>query len=147
MIDSLDALKTGVGEALDAALKDLGEPNPDSWRACALTCRNVILDLGRSLWLATAESYHSQLAGRTFDMKGERERNRLCAFIDHHYRLAKQADTKARLTELEEVVRSIYKRGSKGKRRVRHEEAQKLVVDTFALVRDLDQLTGLEPVK
>lgn len=147
VIDSLDALKTGVGQELAAAVEALSGANPALWAGSALICRNVILALGRSLWLRTDESYQSQLAGRTLDMKGEKEVNRLSAYVDHHHRVAKDGDTKRRLAELDELARSIYERGSKGKRRVRHEEARKLVVDAFELVQELDQLTGLEPVE
>lgn len=147
VIDSLDALKTGVGEELAGALKDLAEPNPALWAGSALICRNVILALGRSLWLRTDESYDSELAGRSLDLKGEKELNRLSAFIDYHHRLAEDENTKKRLAELDELARDIYARGSKGKRPVRHEEAQKLVIDSFELVRELDRLSALEPIK
>jgi len=147
VIDSLDALETGVGNELAGAVEALASPNPALWAGSALICRNVILALGRSLWLRPGESYDSELAERSLDLKGERERNRVSAFIDWHYRLAQDENTKKRLGELDELARGIYERGSKGKRRVRHEEAEKLVVDTFELVRDLDQLTGLKAVE
>ena len=146
VIDTLDALKSSVGQELAGALEALRSPNPALWAGSALICRNVILALGRSLWQAKGDSYHSGLAGRALDMKGEKEVNRLRAFIDYHHSRAKDEKTKARLVELDALVPSIYKQGSKGKRRVRHEEAQKLVIDTFELVADLDRLTGLRPV-
>lgn len=147
VLDSLDALRTDVRQELMAALENLTSPNPAAWSATALVCRNVVLALGRTLWPVKAESYESALAGKKLDLKGEREVNRLSAWIDHHWKKANEGG-KTRLKSLDALARSIYKRGSKGKQQgqVRHEEGQKLVVDTFELVADLDRLVGLQPV-
>lgn len=147
VLESLDALRTDVRGEFAVALENLNSSNPANWSACALVCRNVVMALGRTLWTARASSYESMLAGKDLTLKGEKEVNRLSAFIDHHWRSAnKQA--KQRLAELDVLARSVYERGSKGKQqgKVRHEEAQKLVVDTFELVAELDRLVGLSPI-
>ncbi len=53
----------------------------------------------------------------------------------------------AQLERLPALVERIYSKGSQGKQRIRHAEAQQLVVDAFDLVSSLDALAGLEPVQ
>lgn len=145
--DNLDALATGVGQELLSALQLLRSNNPADWSAAALVCRNVILKLGRTLFLERADEYESALAGRPLNLKGERELNRLCAFIDQHWREADDS-AKRELERLEALARHIYSTASRGKRgtELRHAEAQQLVIDTFELVVSLGRLVGLEPL-
>lgn len=148
VINSLDALETGVGQELLSALGLIKSLNPADWSAAALVCRNVILKLGRTLFPAQLDTYQSSLAGKTLNLKGEKELNRLCAFIDCHWR---QADdpSKRELERLDELARLAYGRASQGKRgtELRHADAQQLVVDTFDLVSSLGSLVGFEPVE
>lgn len=146
VIDNLDALDTGVGQELVSALGLLRSDNPADWSAAALVCRNVILQLGRTLFPSEEETYESQLLGKSLDLKGEREKNRLTAFVDWHWRQA-EAGVKKKLEQLSSLLDRVYSKGSQGKQRLRHAEAQQLVVDTFDLVSSLDALTELEPVK
>lgn len=147
VLESLDALETNVREELVAALENLSSPNPGAWSACALVCRNVVLALGRTLFTVAVESYESELDGKTLNLKGQKELNRLLAFIDFHWRQAPEA-TKPELNRLGTLAASIYGRGSAGKDqgKVRHEQAQQLAVDAFDLVASLNKLTGLEPI-
>ena len=145
VIDNLDALDTGVGQELGSALGLLRSDNPADWSAAALVCRNVILQLGRTLFPSEEETYESQLVGKSLGLKGEREKNRLTAFVDWHWRQA-EAGVKKKLEQLPSLVERIYSKGSQGKQRLRHTEAQQLVVDAFDLVSSLDGLVGLEPV-
>lgn len=148
VINSLDALETGVGQELLSALGLIKSQNPADWSAAALVCRNVILKLGRTLFPAQLDTYESSLAGKTLNLKGEKELNRLCAFIDCHWR---QADdpSKRELERMDELARLAYGRASRGKRgtELRHADAQQLVVDTFDLVSSLGSLVGFEPVQ
>ena len=79
------------------------------------------------------------------DVKMNKEKNRLLAYIDHFYRTA-SIDIQKILEEAEKLVNSIYNEGSKAKRQIRREEAQELLVDTFHFVDLLDRATGLEPI-
>jgi hypothetical protein len=146
VVDSLEALQTGVGEELLAALGNLRGENPANWALAALACRNVILKLGRTLLVSDEEVYQSELAGRPLNLRGEMEKNKLCAFIDWHFRRSADESVKSELKRLDEVVRNIYEKGSKGKSTTRHGEAQQLVIDTFDFVSALERLTGLQPV-
>jgi len=146
VVASLEALQTGVGEELLAALGNLRSSNPANWALAALACRNVVLKLGRTLLVSDEEVYQSELAGRRLNLRGEMEKNRLCAFIDWHFRRSADESVKSELKRLDEAVRSIYEKGSKGKSTTRHGEAQQLVIDTFDFVSGLERLTGLQPV-
>lgn len=145
VVGSLDALETGVGQELVAALANLGRDNPANWCATGLLCRNVVMKLGRTLWQAPAQTWDSELHGRTLQISSDKELNRLRAWLDHHYRQS-DPETKKRLRELDELATGVYQRGSKGKRALRHAEAQQLVVDTFELVKALEDLTDLQTV-
>jgi hypothetical protein len=145
VVGALEALQSGVGEELLAALGNLRTDNPAHWALSALACRNAILKLGRTLFVSSQETYDSELAQRPLKLGGEMEKNKLCAFIDWHFRLADEP-TKSELKRLEQLVRNIYEVGSKGKSATRHAEAQQLVIDTFDLVNGLERLTGLQPV-
>lgn len=148
VVHNLDALATGVGQELLAALGLLRSTNPADWSAAAVVCRNVILKLGRTLFPLVADNYDSALAGRTLDLTGEKEKNRLCAFIDCHWRDA-DGTGKRELERLDQLARRIYDEASRGKRgtELRHAEAQQLVVDAYELVSSLGGLVGLEPVE
>ena len=148
VLDSMDALSTDFRQELVAALENLSSPNPAAWSGAALLCRNVVLSLGRTLFTVSIDSYESELDGKTLDLKGQKELNRLLAFIDRHWRKATN-ENRAELETLGVLAASIYGRGSAGKERgkVRHEQAQQLVVDAFELVAGLNKLTGLEPIE
>lgn len=145
VVGSLEALESGVGEELLAALGNLRTDNPANWALAALACRNVVLKLGRTLFVSDQETYDSELAQRPLKLGAEMEKNKLGAFIDWHFRSATKS-AKSELKRLEQLARSIYERGSKGKSATRHAEAQQLVIDTFELVSGLERLTGLHPV-
>jgi len=119
--------------------------NPADWSAAALQCRNVVQELGRTLFPVDFPEYESKMLGKTLGLRGEREKNRLSAYIDHHWGNADEKQRKD-FVRCSRLVESIYAKGSGGKRRVRRDEAQALVVDTFELVATLDDTTGLEPV-
>ncbi len=146
VLDSLEALDSGVREELVAALENLSSPNPAAWAAAALVCRNVVLALGRNLWPATSDEYESQMEGRPLDLKGEREVNRLRAYIDYNWRTSDD-EARATLQELCGLARNVYERGSAGKQQgaMTHAGTQELVIDTFRLVAGLRKLTGLRP--
>lgn len=145
VVDSLETLQTGVGEELLAALGNLRSDNPANWCAAGLLCRNVVMKLGRTLWQAPGETCDSELHGRALQIGGDKELNRLRAWLDYQYRRS-EPEAKERLRELDDLAAGIYHRGSKGKRALRHAEAQQLVVDTFELVKGFEDLTGLQPV-
>lgn len=146
VLDSLDALDTEFGSDLSAALDRLASTNPSNWKLSALGCRNVLLKLGRHLWLAPDEEYESSLLGMTLTLKGDREKNKLSAYIDRHWQASSDPE-KTLLQEAHDLVTPIYDRGSKGKSdQISHAEAEKLVRDTFRLVDLLRQTTGMAPI-
>ena len=147
VVESLDALETGVGQELLAALSRLGTTNPADWAVSALACRNVILALGRTLFPLRAGTHYCVMLGRDLQLKGERELNWLTAFIDLQWQKADD-DKKKELQELAELGRRIYKTGSRGKNKtaLRHGQVQELVVDTFRLVSGLKDTTDFEPL-
>ena len=146
VVDSLNALETGVGDELRAALDNLRSDNPASWRLAALSCRNVIINLGDSLWLVSVDAYDSVLDAKTLDLRGEREKNRLYAYIDYNCNYSKDEEIRQTLKQVHDLIWDIYDLGSKAKRAIRREEATKTVVDTFNLVAELDRVTALKPV-
>ena len=147
VINNLDALETGVGQELMAALQNLSSENPANWSASALVCRNVIIKLGDSLWKVPCTKYFSELASKELDLMGEREKNRLYAYIDCQHRRAEGQENKDTLKQLHGMVWRIWDIGSKAKRSIRHEDAQTAVVDTFAFVNNLDEITELKPLE
>lgn len=135
-----------MGSELLAALDQLASENPAKWNLAALGCRNVVIKLGRILWTVETDEYASTLLGRTLNLKGETEKNRLSAYIDVHWRSAAEAE-KNLLEEAHGLVLPVYDLGSKGKSgQIRHGEAQQLVVDTFRLVDLLRQAAGVTPI-
>jgi hypothetical protein len=144
VIDKLDALETPVGSELLASVDNLRDNNPASWKLCALGCRNVVIKLGTLLWHVPGQTYQTQ-NGTTLDVSNEKEKNKLYAYIDVFLKQA-SPDEQTILCEAQELVESVYDKGSKGKRQIRYGEAQTLVVDTFRLVGSLNEATELKPI-
>ncbi|MBI4337400.1 MAG: hypothetical protein HY683_06195 [Chloroflexi bacterium] len=152
VLSSLAVLDTEVGAELRAALDALGSDNPASWALAALGCRSVVLKLGRLLWKSNVPTYNSQLHKRKLtiqaDQTGDKEVNKLCAYMDNAAENALQSDKKL-LEEADGLLHVVYQVGSKGKggaESARYSEARKIVVDTFRLVDILVQVTGLTPL-
>jgi hypothetical protein len=149
VLANLDALETGVGQELEAALDNLRSTNPANWSASAMVCRTVIIKLGNSLWKVPCEIYYSNLDQKEHKVGKDKEKNRLLAYIDCHHQHVEEQEHKDTLKQLHNKVWKIYETGSKGKRgtAVRHEEARTLVVDTFEFVNKLDEITELKPLE
>jgi hypothetical protein len=145
--EGLDALETGVGQELLAALGRLGSTNPAEWALSALGCRNVVLSLGRALFPVRAGTHYSVMLGKDLQLQGQKELNWLTAFIDLHWQKAND-ENKDKLQQLAELARTIYETGSRGKNKTAlgHSQVQRLVVDTFRLVAGLKEITSLEPL-
>lgn len=146
VIENLEALKSGVGQILQAAIDNLRKENPENWSLAALACRNVIIRLGDLLWRAPHKIYLSELDGKELNITGEKEKNKLYAYIDYHYKHIEEEEKKDSLKYIHDKLWRIYEIGSKGKRTVRYKEAQEIVVDTFEFVAQLDEITGLKPI-
>ncbi len=136
--NKLESLETSVGSELLAAVDNLCTNNPANWNLCALGCRNVILKLGTILWQVPEQTYVTQ-SGETLAVKKDKEKNRLYAYIDARSK-GLTRDKQALLDEAQGLV------GSKGKREIRHADAQELVVDTFRFIDLLDESTDLKPI-
>lgn len=147
VIDSLDALETGVGQELLAALSHLGSTNPAEWALSALACRNVILSLGRTLFPLRTGAHHCAMLGKDLQLKGEKELNWLTAYIDVQWQNADDQQ-KEKLEGLAGLALRIYETGSRGKNKTAlgHGQVQELVVDTFRLVFGLKELAALQPL-
>jgi len=145
VLSSLGTLDTVVGEELEAALNRLRSTKAADWSLCVLGCRNVVIKLGNLLWRVPGNVYFSKLLDRELDLAGDKEKNKLSAYIDQHWQNAKDEERKI-FEEAHKLVPRIWDIGSKGKTsKVRFNEAQGLVVDTFHLVDLLDKTTGLIP--
>lgn len=107
----------------------------------------MIIKLGNTLWKAPGKTYQSQLDQKELDLSREKEKNRVYAYIDYHYQHVPAKEQKETLKQLHKKVWGIYGVGSKGKRDVRHEEAQKIITDTFEFVDKLDKITELKPIE
>lgn len=143
VIDNLHALNTEVGDELKAAAGLLRSDNPADWGAAALVCRNVVLKLGPILFAVEVDSHKSVMAGKSLDLRGEREKNRLLAYIDCHWVTAPNDVMQQSLSRCAELAIRLYERGSMGKRSLRFADAQQLVADAFELVALLASVTGL----
>lgn len=142
--DKLDTLETPVGGELLAAVDNLRSTNPANWDASALLCRNVVIKLAKILWKVTEQTY-VMTSGERLEVSKKKEKNILLAYIDAFSKKV-TPDKQSILDEAKGLVHPIYNRGSKGKHRVRREEAQALVVDTFNFVDLLDKATELKPI-
>ena len=143
--DRLDALESPVGGELIAAIDNLASNNPAKWSLCALGCRNIVIKLAMILWKVPVETYTTK-DGTKLDVTKNKEKNRLYAYIDTCSSKV-TSEKQALLDQAKDLVRSIHEKGSKGKRAIRHNEAQTLVIDTFRLIDLLDEATSLESVE
>jgi hypothetical protein len=143
VVKYLDAMGSDVGSELTSALGLIRSENPADWPAAGLQCRNVILRLGRTLFPKETNSYDSKRLKKSVDLTGEKEKNRLHAYLEE----IGESMTGETADRLHELVDRIYETGSKGKSRaLRQAEAQALVVDTFELVATMISASNLEPV-
>lgn len=145
VLDSLDALQTGVGGELRTAVDLLRSPEPASWRSAGITCRQVVLRLGTLLFSSSSDTYHCE-DGTPLCVRRDREKNRLYAYLDYFCRNAASSEQRASFGEARGLVEHIYDTGSDAKRYIRYEEAQGLVERSFHLVGLLLELTGLQKV-
>lgn len=142
--DKLSTLNTEVGNELLAATDNLFSNNSAHWSLCALGCRQIIIRLSKLIWKVPGDNYEKR-DGKNIEVKMDKEKNRLLAYIDHFYRIA-SGDIQNMLEEAEELVHFVYNEGSKGKNPIRREDAQTLLVKTFHFVDLLDRATGLESI-
>ena len=67
------------------------------------------------------------------------------AYIDAYSKKI-TSDKQALLDETNALVKPVYDKRSKGKRQIRHDEAQTLIIDTFHLTGLLNEATELKPI-
>jgi hypothetical protein len=144
LTNKLETLETPVGNELLAAIDNLSSSNPAQISLCALGCRNVIIKLGTNLFKVDVDTYTTS-SGTVLDVKSDKEKNRLFAYIDIFSSRSVSAN-KALLAEANAFVKPIYDKGSKGKGGIPRSEAQELVLSTFKFLELLDQATGFEPI-
>ena len=148
VISKMNTLGTPVGDELLAAVDNLSKANPANWNAAALVCRNVIIKMANILLVVSETSTHYKLInGESIqiraDERGSKEKNRLLAYIDTF--LKDKPESSEVLQEASKLVHTIYSSGSLGKRQIRHEELQKLIIDTFRFV-DILRSEGLATI-
>lgn len=141
--DKLNALETPIGGVLLAAIDNLASDNPDKWSLSALACRNVVIQLGTTLWKVPGETYQMQ-RGENLLVSNDKEKNKLLAYVDIH-RIQGNPTNQDLLDQADKLIHSIYTKGSKGKKPIRHSEVQALIIDTFQLVSLLLQVTDFTP--
>jgi len=91
------------------------------------------------------EKYYCGVLGTELDLKGERELNKLTAYVDRFFCATGDETLRPEVEALLALAKDVYGRGSAGKQQVRKHAAQQLVVDTFDLVARLHSLTELQP--
>lgn len=137
----------GIASHLEAVIQDLNRQNPESWRAAALGCRNILSDLAKKLWQAPDSSYlylnNMPLKGGATDLV----KNRLRAWL-HQKRLRRSDDPfiEKQLTRLADCVNDLYKLDSKGKQSITYEDALSCVMNTYILLGEMALRTDLQPV-
>jgi len=139
--------KLDIAGHLETAVHNLNRQNPESWRAAALGCRNILSDLAKKLWQAPDSSYpylnNMPLKGGATDLVN----NRLRAWL--HQKGLRKSDNlfiEKRLIQLSDSLGELYALASKGKQSIKYEDALCCVINTYILLGEIAIRTDLEPV-
>lgn len=125
---------------LDTAYRNLKGGNEASWRAAALACRNVLLDLSKKLWRAKEDTYNalSSSDGKPMSVKADKERNRLRAYM--HVKGLHSDDVPVVLLD------SVYAQASAAKGKCSYEDARSVLIVTYLFLAELMRQTDMQPV-
>lgn len=131
--------KLGIEDHLQNAYDNLQGTNRASWRACALACRNILLDLGRTLYQAPGTSYpYIEVEGRPMSVSRSKEMNRIQAYL--HQRGIEPESLPTRM------LKPLYEETCRGKSDVSYKQAQSFLINTYIFVGELARRTSMKPV-
>lgn len=136
--DMLSSLE--VQDHLDTAYRNLKGGTEASWRAAALACRNVLLDLSEKLWRAKGDTYDglSSPDGKPMSVKSDKPRNRLRAYM--HVKGLHSDDVPVVLLD------AVYAQASAAKGECSYEDARSVLIVTYLFLAELMRQTDMQPV-
>jgi len=136
--DMLSNLK--VQDHLDTAYRNLKGGTEASWRAAALACRNVLLDISERLWRANEPTYDGILSpdSKPMSVKSDKPRNRLRAYM--HVKGLHSDDVPVVLLD------AVYAQASAAKGEFSYEDARSVLIVTYLFLAELMRQTDMQPV-
>jgi len=130
-----------VQDHLDTAYRNLKGGTEASWRAAALACRNVLLDLSKKLWRAKGDTYDglSSPDGKPMSVKSDKPRNRLRAYM--HAKGLHSDDVPVGTLD------AVYAQASAAKGKYSYEDARSVLIVTYLFLAELMRQTDMQPVR
>lgn len=125
-----------IEDHLRTAYRNLKGGDEASWRAAALACRNVLLDISAKLWCVECADYN--MGGKSIEVKANKQLNRLRAYM--HEKGLKKHDTPVALID------SVYAHASAAKTRCSYEGARSVLIVTYLFLAELIRQTDMKPV-
>lgn len=125
-----------IEDHLETAYRNLKGGDEAKWRAAALACRNVLLDLSAKLWCVECDDY--DFGGKPMPVKSNYPRNRLRAYM--HIKGLDRDDTPVALLD------PVYAQASAAKAKCSYEDARSLLVVSYLFVAELIRRTDMKPV-
>ena len=142
--------RLGLENVLSNVQANLKPEDPETLKACLITCRNVIIALAEKLWLAPDDT-HPHLTDKSgkkpMSLTKYKPKNRLIAYI--HEKVPSRSRRqllRGQAERMGSVVHDLYEFESKGKTSATYEEALSALVNTYIFIGDLALFTDLEPV-
>jgi len=125
-----------IDDHLETAYRNLKGGDEASWRAAALSCRNVLQDLSAKLWRVECDDYN--MGGELISVKSDRVRNRLRAYM--HVKGLNRDDTPVALLD------PVYAQASAAKIKCSYEDARSVLIVTYLFLAELIRQTDMKPV-
>jgi hypothetical protein len=125
-----------IEDHLRTAYRNLKGGDEASWRAGALACRNVLLDISPKLWCVECDDYN--MGGELISVKSDKVRNRLRAYM--HVKGLNRDDTPVALLD------SVYAQASAAKTECPYEDARSVLIVTYLFLGELVRQTDMKPV-
>lgn len=133
--------KLDIQEQLDTAYRNLKGSNEASWRAAALTCRNILIDLSDKLWLVPGNTYAGLFSpdGKPMSVKRDKTRNRIRAYMKE--KGLDKEDVPCALLD------SLYAQASAAKTESSYEDARSVMIVTYLFLAELMRHTDMKPIR
>ncbi|MCK4388217.1 MAG: hypothetical protein KAW00_05535 [Dehalococcoidia bacterium] len=125
-----------IEDHLRTAYRNLKGGDEASWRAAALACRNVLLDISDKLWCVECDDYN--MGGKLIPVKANKQLNRLRAYM--HVKGLKKRDTPVALLD------SVYAQASAAKTKCSYESARSVLIVIYLFLAELIRRTDMKPV-
>jgi len=126
----------GIEDHLRTAYRNLKGSDEASWRAAALACRNVLLDISGKLWCVECDDYN--MGGKWISVKANKQLNRVRAYM--HEKGLKKHDTPVA------VIDSVYAHASAAKTKCSYGGARSVLIVTYLFLAELIRQTDMKPV-